>query len=408
MKKLVLLFTLLTFSGVQFANAQVCVADPQYTIPGIYPDSATNLACAVVDSLYTEIITVVIPVDTVADIGTGPLDFWIDSIVLVSVSGLPNGIVLAGCSPASCGWLGGTTGCLAVIGTPTTTGLYPLEIITRSCVTAKISNLIKGCQDDTIDYYSINVVERLIVTATGTNPGGCTSNDGSVSLTVTGGSGAGTYEYLWSNAAATSSLSGLGGGTYSVTVTDSCFTRTASATITEPGNTVQAILTTATNITTNGGSDGAIDVSVTGGTGSYTYSWDTSPVNTNQNLSGLSAGTYVLTATDAGGCSSTLTVTLTEPVGIDEASVSGFSGVHNVPNPFTNQTEIQFAINGSGSVDFFVYNLLGKVVYTENLSTSNGLNKFQFSSDGIAPGIYIYSLKDKNATATGRMIISRK
>ncbi len=486
MKRLLLLFTVLTLSGVQLANGQ-CSPDPQYTQPGIYPDSATNLNCAVVDSLYTEIITVVIPVDTVADIGTGPLDFWIDSIELISVSGLPNGIVLAGCSPASCGWLGGTTGCLAVIGTPTTTGLYPLEIITRSCVTAKISNLIKGCQDDTIDYYYINVVERLMLSAATTDPSSCSSNDGAIDLSVTGGTGAGTYEYLWNDQGAsttedilnlaggtymvtvmdscftrtlsmtisaapppalivnttnltnptgctssdgviditvsggvppytyawndpatstTEDISNLAEGTYTVTVTDSCNTETLSATLTAPGNTL-AIDTAVVHVSTIGGNDGSIDATVTAGTAPFTYSWDNG--ETTEDIGTLTAGTYVLTVTDAGGCTKTITVVITEPgVGIQEISVAGFSGLLNIPNPFTNETEIQFSLQGAGSVDFVVYNLIGKVVYSERVNAFDGLNKFQFSSEGLAPGIYIYSLKDERASATGRMIISQK
>jgi len=407
MKRLLFLVTVITLSGMQLATAQ-CSPDPQYTLPGIYPDTASNLACAVVNSLYTEIITVVIPTDTVVDIGAGPIDFWIDSVELISVTGFPPGIVNAGCNPGSCGWVGGSTGCLAAIGTPTTTGLYPLTIIVRSWVTAKSSSLIKVSQDDTLDYYEINVVNSLEVTATTTDPTGCVTTDGAIDITVTGGSGAGTREYMWSNAATTEDLTGLAGGTFSVTVTDSCFSRTLSATITAPGNTVVATLTLATNVSTAGGSDGAIDVTVTGGTSPYTYSWDTSPVSTNEDLTGLTAGIYVLTATDAGGCSNTLTVTISEPSGISGVGVPGFSGVQNVPNPFTNETEIQFSLHGTGSVDFAVYNLIGKVVYSEKVNAANGLNKFQFSSDGLAPGIYIYSLKDEKATATGRMIISRK
>ena len=563
MKRLLLLITLLTFSGVQFANAQACNADPQYTQAGIFPDSASNLACAVVDSLYTEIITVVIPTDTIAMFNGNPIDFWIDSIELISLTGLPPGIVNAGCNPSSCGWVGGTSGCLAAIGTPTTVGLYPLQIITRSWVTDKATGFLKVSQDDTINYYSINVVERLMLSATTTDPSSCSSTDGVINLTVTGGAGTGT-EYLWSNTDTTQNLNGIAQGTYMVTVTDSCFMRSLSVTIgttppalvvstvgttnptscnsndgaidiavsggvgafiylwndpntsttqdltgldegtymvivnddcstdtttftlsapastlalstagannptgcttsdgsiditvtggsgagtyvylwddpatsttedigslaegtytvvvtdscttdtlsvllTAGGNTL-TLISSSVQVTTTGGNDGSIDATVTGGATPLTYSWDNGA--SSEDIDTLTAGTYILTVTDAGGCTSTMTVTITEPgVGIQEVSATGLSDVLNIPNPFTRETEIQFTLSGGGSVDFAVYNLIGKVVYSEKVNAANGLNKFQFSSDGLAPGIYIYSLNDGSAIATGRMIISQK
>ncbi len=51
-----------------------------------------------------------------------------------------------------------------------------------------------------------------------------------------------------------------------------------------------------------------------GGTQPYTYSWVTTPVQTTATASGLAAGTYNVTATDNNGCTSTQSVTITEPV----------------------------------------------------------------------------------------------
>ena len=65
-----------------------------------------------------------------------------------------------------------------------------------------------------------------------------------------------------------------------------------------------------TNTTCNGGSDGSIDLTATGGSGSYTYSWDNG--STSEDLSSLSAGTYVVTVTDTWGCTQTLSVVVGE------------------------------------------------------------------------------------------------
>ena len=51
-------------------------------------------------------------------------------------------------------------------------------------------------------------------------------------------------------------------------------------------------------------------MTATGGTMPYTYSWNTDPVQTGATASGLAAGTYVVTVTDAGGCEATATVVI--------------------------------------------------------------------------------------------------
>ena len=68
--------------------------------------------------------------------------------------------------------------------------------------------------------------------------------------------------------------------------------------------------TTVTNKSCNG-NDGAIDLTVSGGSGVYNYSWNTGAVG--QDLTGIGPGTYEVTITDAKGCK----VTQTAVVGDD-------------------------------------------------------------------------------------------
>jgi hypothetical protein len=100
-------------------------------------------------------------------------------------------------------------------------------------------------------------------------------------------------------------------GTYTVTITDSegC-TKQQSATITEP-----PALTSSeqhTNVSCFGGNNGSIDITPSGGTPGYTYLWNDG-VTTTQDRTGLAAGTYTVTITDAEGCTTQKSATITQP-----------------------------------------------------------------------------------------------
>lgn len=151
-------------------------------------------------------------------------------------------------------------------------------------------------------------------------PGG---TNGAIDLTVSAGTS--PFSYDWSNNGAQNpdtdpqDLSGLGAGTYTVTVTaaDGC-TATTSATVSQPA--VISITKTTTNILCNGASTGQIDISVSGGTSPYTYDWSNdgpeNPDNDPQDMVNVPAGVYVVTVTDANGCSATNSTTLTQPTAL--------------------------------------------------------------------------------------------
>ena len=77
-------------------------------------------------------------------------------------------------------------------------------------------------------------------------------------------------------------------------------------TIIEPAALV-ATCSVVSNVTCNGGSDGSASVSASGGVGPYTGEGT---------FTGLSAGTYSYTVTDASGCTATCSVTITEPAAL--------------------------------------------------------------------------------------------
>ncbi|HTA84160.1 MAG TPA: T9SS type A sorting domain-containing protein [Bacteroidia bacterium] len=213
------------------------------------------------------------------------------------------------------------------------TGAYTY-LWSNNATTSSINNLASGS-------YSVTITDANLCTATInirlTNPAGVNasitpsvnptcnaSSDGSAS--VVGSGGTGTYTYLWSNNATASSISAVPAGSYSVTVTDGnqCV-GTANITLTAPG-VVTANITGSADPKCNGSSDGSATVLAGGGTPSYTYSWNSNPVQTNATATNLSAGSYTVTVTDANSCpAGTATVTLVNPAVVSV----GTDTIHN-------------------------------------------------------------------------------
>jgi len=137
MKKTI--FTLTLIIVAIFASAQ-CTPDPQYVGGGIYPDTITGLADAIVGQPYNQLITIITPPDTVFL----SIPATIDNIDLTNVTGLPPNFTYE-CDPASCSFPGGTTKCANVYSTINPTiadiGLYP---ITFECIAYATVPLIGG------------------------------------------------------------------------------------------------------------------------------------------------------------------------------------------------------------------------------------------------------------------------
>ncbi|NNM16667.1 MAG: hypothetical protein HKO56_08415, partial [Bacteroidia bacterium] len=208
----------------------------------------------------------------------------------------------------------------------------------------------------------------LIVTETHVDVSCNGGGDGSINISPSGGTAA--YSYLWSNAATSEDISGLAAGTYTVTVTDalSC-TVTISATLTEP--TSLTVTETHVDVSCDGGSDGSIDISPSGGTAAYSYLW--SNAATSEDISGLGAGTYTVTVTDALSCTVTISATLTEPAVLA-----------------VTETHIDVSCNGGsdGSIDITPSG--GTVGYS--YSWSNGATTEDIS--GLAIGPYTVTITD--------------
>ena len=130
-------------------------------------------------------------------------------------------------------------------------------------------------------------------------------NDGSATATPDGGSG--PFTYAWSNGASSATVNGLSAGVYTVTVSDGGDCNiTASVTVNQP-----SALSLGTQTTdAAGGANGAVNLSVSGGTPGYAYAWSNGA--STQDINGLNPGTYSVTVTDANGCTATTSATVND------------------------------------------------------------------------------------------------
>ena len=160
---------------------------------------------------------------------------------------------------------------------------------------------------------SVTITEPTpLITVTSQTPASCFGVcDGTAIVTASGGTIPYTYSWM-PGAIANDTASGLCAGTYFATVTDAnlCVNTTPGVTILQPAPIVPNAV--GTNATCNASCNGSATANPTGGSGTYTYSWNSVPVQNTQTATGLCAGTYIVTVND-GSCSMTQSISLTDP-----------------------------------------------------------------------------------------------
>ncbi|MFH1321869.1 MAG: hypothetical protein ABII90_14615, partial [Bacteroidota bacterium] len=206
-------------------------------------------------------------------------------------------------------------------------------------------------------------------------PSTCGINDGTATVSASGGTG--SYTYSWSPSGGNAAVAtGLAAGIYTVTVYDSngCI-QTDIVTVTSSGG-PSANITSSINVGCFGGSDGVATVTASGGTTPYTYSWSPSGGN-GVIATGLVAGFYTITVTDAGGCSAVDTVTITEPSLLSATVI--------------NSTDVLCYGSSDGTATVSVST--GTSPYTYFWSPSGGNNA---TATGLLAGSYTVNVTDAN------------
>ncbi|MBI1289437.1 MAG: hypothetical protein GC178_17860 [Flavobacteriales bacterium] len=274
-----------------------------------------------------------------------------------------------------------------------------LTSVTAGDYTVRVEDA-NGC----IKFESTNVTEPAALTYTGSlyeyQPGeyfSCqTCDDGQGTITPSGGTA--PYAYLWSDGQTTATATGLAqGATYTFTVTDAAGC-TANGEFTMPvmsgtSNSLELVGTMSSyaggyQVSTNGASDGWIDLMVSGGTSPYTYQWNTSNGSpsavgaTTQDLSDLGAGTYSVIVTDANSEQAEKSFTLNAPANV----LSGY--FNSVDVSCNGQADGQLSAVAMGGTPPYQY------LWTTSDGSAQVNNATSASVQGLAPGLYSVHITD--------------
>jgi len=194
--------------------------------------------------------------------------------------------------------VGGTN----AIATGLAAGDYTVTVTdSRSCKTTAAITILQSSA------FSVSITSNVNVSCFG-------GSNGSATVMANGGTGAGTYIYIWSSGETSETASNLSFGNYQVTVKDAngC-EATASTLITQPNELTATI--NSSNVNCNGGANGSANVVVNGGVTNYTYNWAPNG-ETISNITNLNSGDYSVTVTDANGCTIIKSTTIIEPSAI--------------------------------------------------------------------------------------------
>lgn len=280
---------------------------------------------------------------------------------------------------------GQSDGSIAVVvsgGTSTYTYSWLDASATSVGNTATASNLPAGCYDLTItDFNNCILTQQICITdltaptAVLTTVDASCNNvcDGAVTIAISGGTI--PYTTVWTSTDVgftdpnTDDIFLLCAADYTLTLTDgnNCI-YTESVTVNEP---LPINITDATTmISCNGGTDGAIDITATGGTvvGNYSYSWTGSNAYANniEDITSLSVGSYTVVVTDDNNCSNNSTINITEPTPITYTLTT----VNSQCNTNTGSITV-VASGGSSNYNYSWTDALNNPVGTNSTTLSN-------------------------------------
>jgi hypothetical protein len=229
---------------------------------------------------------------------------------------------------------------------------------------------------------SVTITQPALLAASVTSgTASCNICNGSATVNPTGGTGPYTYQWTPTNQT-TQSATGLCPGAYTVIVTDAngC---TVANTVTVTSTTPITVTSTQTNVTCSGDCNATAMAMPNGGTAPYTYLWSNGQMT--QTATGLCAGSYTVTVTDANGCTSNAVIIINQPAPLIVTTSS-------TTESCLNCCDATATINPSGGTSPYFYN------WSPSGQTTQ-------TSTGLCSGTYTVCVTDANGCTTCDTVI---
>lgn len=259
-------------------------------------------------------------------------------------------VVVGGQSPYSFSWSSGDT-------------TQDLDSLAQGTYTLSVTD-DQGCV--TNQAFGVDAPNPLVVSTTATADPNCyAGSDGSITALAVGGQG--NFIYTWDTDPPSSgpALTGLGAGTYNLTVEDELgCVKELEVILDEPDS-----LSVTFDIRTEdpqGAEDGRAEATVTGGTPPYNFDWGT--ISDSSVIDSVGAGTYVVTITDDNGCSITDSVTIDFTSNIYESA--GLKAFRVYPNPAQEQFMVLLEMETPHAVSLRMYDLHGRQVMSRQYDSA--------------------------------------
>ena len=280
--------------------------------------------------------------------------------------------ITAGVSPFRYNWSTGDT--LAY--------LHNISSGTYSVTVTDDIGCTSSCMVTLLDPINLSINASVVSSYGGEDISCIGASDGQAVANASGGSGG--FTYLWSNGQTGQTLINASAGVYSVTATDinGCTVNTTVEFHDPPNIVLNTTVTSDYNgaeISCAGDIDGNASVIATGGMRNYSYLWENG--QSGQELSGVSAGTYAVTATDEYGCTEEGAVTISNPPTVD-VSVNITSDYNGFDVSCSKAEDGEATASASGGVGGFTY------------LWSNGTTGSSITN--VSPGTYLVTVLDAN------------
>ncbi|MCB0522391.1 MAG: VCBS repeat-containing protein [Saprospiraceae bacterium] len=235
---------------------------------------------------------------------------------------------------------------------------------------------VNGCTSTKIATLAATPVIAFVLNGENTD---CDQQNGQVSANITNGISANSY--LWSNGAMTTSISGLSGGTYSLTITDVNGCTASQSTSIE--SLVSPQIDLGPDVEINTGQSATLDA---GSGPGWMYQWSNGA--TSQSITVSTASTYGVTVTNGQGCTASDAVTVTLMTAVGERLPQGAFWLY--PNPATDMVYLENNEVERRAWLLMVVNAVGQQVLLQSFEKNE---KIAFNVNDWPSGLYIIQLE---------------